>query len=216
MISGFADGIRPVTPAEKALYADIDFDLDGYKRDLGVSALSSDDKSTLLMKKWRMPTFSFHGIEGAFSGPGGKTVIPWKVTAKVSMRLVPDQVPEDIADLFIKQVETLWSVLNSPNKMKVSTLNTGEWWLGDPKNYLFKAADAAIQDIWGQKPIYQRQGGSIPIVPFMERTFEAPAMLLSVGQSTDSAHSQNEKIRILNLLNGKKVIRQMLSNLSND
>jgi acetylornithine deacetylase/succinyl-diaminopimelate desuccinylase-like protein len=213
LISEFGEKVRKVTPEEKALYADIDFDLEGYKRDLGVSKLVSDDVSELLMKKWRMPTFSYHGIEGAFSGPGAKTVIPWKVTAKVSMRLVPDQDPKEIAELFTKQVETLWTVLNSPNKLKVYTMATGEWWLGDPDNYLYKAADAAIESVWGQKPIYQRQGGSIPIVPFMERTFEAPAMMLSIGQSTDSAHSQNEKIRILNLINGKEVIKQMLLNL---
>jgi di- and tripeptidase len=92
-------------------------------------------------------------------------------------------------------------------------MNTGEWWVGDPSNYLFKAADAAIQEVWNQKPMYTREGGSIPIVPFMERVFDAPAMMLSIGQSTDSAHSQNEKIRILNLINGKEVIKKMLLNL---
>ncbi|MFV2014304.1 MAG: M20/M25/M40 family metallo-hydrolase, partial [Candidatus Heimdallarchaeota archaeon] len=71
MISGFADDVRPITPEENALYQDIEFDLETYKEAIGVSALNSDDTHTLLMKKWRMPTFSFHGIEGAFSGPGG-------------------------------------------------------------------------------------------------------------------------------------------------
>ncbi|MHA2172869.1 MAG: M20/M25/M40 family metallo-hydrolase, partial [Candidatus Kariarchaeaceae archaeon] len=96
LIGHFGDNVRPMTPEENALYEDIDFDLDTYKENLGVTALNETDTKKLLMKKWRFPTFSFHGIEGAFSGPGGKTVIPQKVTAKVSMRLVPDQVPDEI------------------------------------------------------------------------------------------------------------------------
>ncbi len=214
MISRFGDDIRPITPEEAALYEDIEFTLEEYKSALGVSALNSDDAKTLLMKKWRYPTFSIHGIEGAFSGPGSKTVIPGKVTGKISMRLVPDQDPKTIIELVKEQIHTNWSVLNSPNKLEVSGFS-GDWWLGDPSNYLFVAADNAIQEVWNQKPMYTREGGSIPIVPFMEKVFDAPAMMLAIGQSTDSAHSQNEKIRILNLINGKEVIKHMLLNLGN-
>merc|ERR1712183_595534 len=95
--------VVPVTAEEEALYKDIDFDVEDYRKDLGHERLVNDkDKMKTLMARWRNPSLSLHGIEGAFSEPGAKTVIPRKVIGKFSIRLVPDQEPEEVK----KHVET--------------------------------------------------------------------------------------------------------------
>ena len=81
-----------MTDAERALYTDIDFSLAGYRDELKCGKLLSDDKSDLLMRRWRFPSLSIHGVHGAFAEPGEKTVIPGKVTGKFSIRLVPSMI----------------------------------------------------------------------------------------------------------------------------
>lgn len=102
LIKGVMDDVKPVTPDEEALYDPIEFDMEAFKLDSTVKTVSDkllhDDKKSLLMHRWRYPSLSLHGIEGAFSGPGGKTVIPSKVIGKFSIRLVPDQKPKQIEE----------------------------------------------------------------------------------------------------------------------
>lgn len=104
LVEGIMDSVRPVTKEEEALYTTIEFDVGKFKEEQNVNTLQ-DDKMLLLMARWRYPTLSLHGIEGAFSGKGAKTVIPAKVTGKFSMRLVPDQDPLEIEKLVIAHVE---------------------------------------------------------------------------------------------------------------
>ena len=100
LVDGVMDDVAPVTPEEEALYAPIEFDTEEFKEECKVKSVSNKllqkDKQSLLMARWRFPTLSLHGIEGAFSGTGAKTVIPAKVIGKFSLRLVPDQKPEQI------------------------------------------------------------------------------------------------------------------------
>lgn len=100
LINGIMDDVQPVTAEEEALYDKLDFDLDEFKDENGIKSVSDkllhDDKRSLLMYRWRYPSCSLHGIEGAFSGSGAKTVIPAKAIGKFSLRLVPDQEPKKI------------------------------------------------------------------------------------------------------------------------
>ena len=137
-------------------------------------------------------------------------MVPGTVIGKVSVRIVPDQQPKEIEELFIKFVEKKFSELNSSNKIEVESLGAGDWWIGDVDNFLYKAGSIAIEEQWGMSPAFTRSGGSIPIIPFMEKTFTAPAIGLGIGQSTDGAHSQNERLRIKNLVGGKEVIKKIL------
>lgn len=109
LIDGIMDDVQPVTPEEDALYETIEFDMESYKDENKVRSISNkllhEDKKTLLMHRWRYPTCSLHGIEGAFSGPGAKTVIPAKVVGKFSLRLVPDQKPDKIEKAVRAHVE---------------------------------------------------------------------------------------------------------------
>ncbi|MHA1992539.1 MAG: M20/M25/M40 family metallo-hydrolase [Candidatus Hodarchaeales archaeon] len=210
LIEGFYDNVKPLTEEEKELYKKIKFDLSAYKKTLGVQRLPIEDPDEVLMNMWRNPCLSIHGIQGAFSGPGLKTVVPGNVIGKVSMRLVPDQDPEEIGNLFIKHVESEYNKLDSPNTLNVKMSGEGDWWYGDLNNYLFKHGFDALKEYWGIEPALTRSGGSIPIVPFMEKIFDAPAMGFGVGQESDGAHSQNERLRVKNLVGAKEVLKKIL------
>jgi acetylornithine deacetylase/succinyl-diaminopimelate desuccinylase-like protein len=103
LVEGVMDDVKPVSAEEEALYDSIEFDLDDFKQENRIASVSNkllhDNKKALLMARWRFPTLSLHGIEGAFSGAGAKTVIPAKVIGKFSLRLVPDQDPSRIEAL---------------------------------------------------------------------------------------------------------------------
>ena len=103
LVEGVMDSVQPVTKEEEELYKTIEFDVDQFANEQKVHTLQID-KMSLLMARWRYPTLSLHGIEGAFSGKGAKTVIPAKVIGKFSMRLVPDQDPKEIERLVIAHV----------------------------------------------------------------------------------------------------------------
>ncbi|MHA2096110.1 MAG: M20/M25/M40 family metallo-hydrolase, partial [Candidatus Hodarchaeales archaeon] len=211
-VDGFYDKVKPLTEEEAQLYENLDFSLQEYKDSIGISKVLNEDSTTTLMNMWRNPCLSIHGIEGAFSGSGGKTVVPGKVIGKISMRLVPDQEPEEITNLFTKFAQAEFEKLHSPNKLTISPLGSGDWWLGDVNNFLFSAGKIALKQYWKVDPSFARSGGSIPIVPFLEKTFSAPAIGIGVGQPSDGAHGQNERIRIKNLVGGKDVIKLMLKN----
>ena len=89
-IPGVNDMVAPVTPEEKEIYKDIDFDMEQYWKEIGSHTTISDDKIETLMHRWRYPSLTVHGVEGAYAGPGTQTIIPAKVTGKFSIRTVPD------------------------------------------------------------------------------------------------------------------------------
>ena len=119
LVDGVMDSVKPLTPEEEALYETIDFDLEAFKEENKIKSVSDkllhDNKKDLLMNRWRYPSLSIHGIEGAFAGGGAKTVIPAKVIGKFSLRLVPDQDP--------KQIETLVKAHFDKEIAKVSTID---------------------------------------------------------------------------------------------
>ena len=214
LVDGFYDKVKPLTDEETKLYENLDFSLQEYKDSIGISRVLVEDSTTTLMNMWRNPCLSIHGIEGAFSGSGGKTVVPGKVIGKVSMRLVPDQEPEEITNLFVKFAEAEFKKLHSPNQLTINPLGSGDWWLGNINNFLFTSGKVALSQYWKIEPSFARSGGSIPIIPFMESTFNAPAIGIGIGQPSDGAHGQNERIRIKNLVGGKEVIKLMLTNIA--
>ena len=210
LVDGIYDSVKPVTDEEEALYENVEFDVEEFKKSLGYEKLNNEEPKSMLMNFWRYPSLSIHGVEGAFYGPGAKTVIPAKVKGKVSIRIVPDQKPGEIAKLLEQYAQKEFAKLNSPNKLTVHTLITGDWWYGDLNNFLFKANTKAIKEYWKMEPSYVRSGGTLPIIPFMESTFNAPAIGIATGQITDGPHSQNERIRIKNFEGSKEVIKLIL------
>ncbi|KAI4469445.1 beta-ala-his dipeptidase [Holotrichia oblita] len=120
LIPGIYDEVAPEAKGERDIYKKIHFDVEEYKRNIGSSSLAHKGvKEELLMHRWRHPSLSIHGIEGAFSEPGQKTVIPRKVIGKFSIRIVPNQKPANIEKYVVEYIQRKWNERGSPNKMKV-------------------------------------------------------------------------------------------------
>uniref|UniRef100_A0A0P4W5P9 Peptidase M20 dimerisation domain-containing protein n=1 Tax=Scylla olivacea TaxID=85551 RepID=A0A0P4W5P9_SCYOL len=171
LIPGLMDDVAPLTSEEEKLYADIDFDVEDYCKDLGHDRLvHHQDKMKTLMARWRNPSLSLHGIEGAFSEPGAKTVIPRKVIGKFSIRIVPNQTPEGVSKVTIDYLNKQWEKRGSPNKMKASLHHSGIHWLSDPNHPHIQAGRRAIRHTFGMDADMTRDGCSIPITLIMQVT----------------------------------------------
>ena len=216
LVPGVYESVQEVTPEEEALYEPILFDLDEFKDENKICSgkLLHDNKKSLLMHRWRYPTLSLHGIEGAFSSVGAKTVIPAKVKGKFSMRLVPDQDPKQIEQLIRDHIQIKFGELGSPNSMEIEMIHGAKAWLSSPQHPNYEAAAAAIEKVYGTLPDYTREGGSIPIASALEDcTGGMNVLLLPIGACDDCAHSTNEKYNISNMINGIKVLGLYLHEL---
>ena len=211
LVDGVMKMVAPVTEKEEAVYETIDFDLEPYKEETGISTIGKgklmhDNKKDLLMARWRYPTLSLHGIEGAFSDPGAKTVIPRRVLGKFSLRLVPDQDPLQIKECVEKHLNAEFEKLGSPNRMWIKSHHGAKAWLSDPDHPNYSAAARAVKKVYGRSPDLTREGGSIPIASWLEDATQMNVLLLPVGACDDMAHSQNEKFNRSNMVNAIKVL----------
>jgi len=218
LIPHVMDDVVPLTKEEECLYDPIDFSLHEYKKDAGVNELVActlSSKKQVLMNRWRYPSLSIHGIQGAFDGEGAKTVIPRKVVGKFSIRLVPNQDPEKIEKIVVDYVNKLFEKRKSPNKMKCFMFHGGRPWISDPKSGNFMAGAAAMKRVFGVEPDLTREGGSIPVTISFQEATGKDVLLLPMGSSDDGAHSQNEKINKRNYIEGIKVLATYLFEVSN-
>ncbi|XP_061178072.1 cytosolic non-specific dipeptidase-like [Saccostrea echinata] len=213
LIPGIYDSVAKLTEEEKKMYEPIDFDPDEYKKDVGVTKLIHSKKEDILMHRWRYPSLSIHGIEGAFSEAGAKTVIPKKVTGKFSIRLVPDQNQDEIEKLVNTHIQKTFSERNSPNKIKINCIGAKPWVsdFNDP-NYI--AGRKAMKTVFGVEPDLTREGGSIPVTLTFQEATGKNVMLLPIGACDDGAHSQNEKIDRSNYIKGTKVLGAYMMELA--
>lgn len=123
LVTDIEKDVAPLLPNENKIYEKIAFDVDDYRSTVGTAKLAqNEDKIQLLMHRWRYPSLSIHGMEGAFAEPGQKTVIPRKVIGKFSIRIVPNQEPDKIEQLVVAYLEKKWQERGSHNKMKVCLL----------------------------------------------------------------------------------------------
>jgi Cys-Gly metallodipeptidase DUG1 len=206
LIAGLDDLVAPLTDDEKALYGDIAFTMDNLYESLGSKAAIHDDKERTLMSRWRYPSLSLHGIEGAFSAPGAKTVIPAKVIGKFSIRTVPNMEIDAVNELVYKHINDKFARLKSRNSHSVSLQHAGKWWVASPQHWNFTAAGKAVERVWGVKPDLTREGGSIPVTLTFEQATGKNVLLLPMGSSTDAAHSINEKLDKRNYIEGIKLL----------
>lgn len=116
-----------------------------FRTDIGCKKLVSDAPETILMNRWRYPSLSLHGIEGAFHSPGAKTVIPSKVIGKFSIRIVPNMEPEQVHRLTVAFLEREWAKLGSHCEMRVKPLQGGRPWVADFNNSLYQAGSRAME-----------------------------------------------------------------------
>ncbi|KAG0372836.1 hypothetical protein BGX24_012515 [Mortierella sp. AD032] len=215
-IPGFYDCIRPLTSHEDALYDPIVEDMfnnpSGQRHwDPSATGVTKEELKKKLMARWRNPSLTIHQVD--VSGPKNRTVIPRSAKASVSMRIVPDQEVADITKSFEEHVRNVFGQLDTENDIEIDIKVVADWWLGDTEDRFFKAAESAIEQEWGQKPLFIREGGSVPAIRWLEKRLKAAAVHIPMGQSSDQAHLNNERIRLQNLNSGKRVIKAFLKGL---
>ncbi|XP_072907997.1 cytosolic non-specific dipeptidase isoform X2 [Hemitrygon akajei] len=206
LVPGIYESVAPLTDEEKKLYDKIDFDIEGYCKDVGTCQLLHSTKDQILMHRWRYPCLSLHGIEGAFAGAGVKTVIPRKVTGKFSIRLVPNMDPEVVEKQVVDYIQKLFAERGSPNTMKVHMNHGAKAWLSDYNHPHYRAGRNAMKTVFKVEPDMTREGGSIPVTLTFQEATGKNVMLLPIGAADDGAHSQNEKINRINYIQGIKVL----------
>lgn len=210
LIPGVNEMVAPVTEKEKALYDAIEFDVDELNAASGSSTAIYQDTKDILMHRWRYPSLSLHGIEGAFYGGGAKTVIPAKVIGKFSIRTVPDMDSKKLDKYVFDYINGKFAELKSKNTLVVELIHDGNYWVSDPFNDSFTAAAKATKLVWNVDPDFTREGGSIPITLTFEEQLKTNVLLLPMGKGDDGAHSINEKLDIPNYIEGVKTLSAYL------
>lgn len=202
-IPGFYDKVVELSAEERAAMAQVPFDLDAYKADLGIEDVAGEEGYTTLERVSVRPTLDVNGIWGGYTGEGAKTVIASKAYAKISMRLVPNQASEEITRLFSNYFTSL-----APKgvKVKIDYYHSGEPVVTPTESVAYKAAELAMEQTFGKKPIPQRGGGSIPIVQMFKSILGVNSVLMGFGLDSDAIHSPNENFGLFNYYKGIETI----------
>jgi len=206
LIPGVQDMVSAVSAEELALYADLDYTIADIEQAVGASIVIASDKATAMMARMREPSLSLHGIEGAFSGAGGKTVIPAKVIGKFSIRLVPPQTPENVTPLVVSYIFEEFRKLKSKSKLAIESQHGGKPWVADTDHWNYAAAIKATEGVYHRKPDLMREGGSIPVTLTFAESLGVNVLLLPMGRGDDGAHSTNEKLDRSNYIEGTKLL----------
>ena len=212
LIDGFYDDVTDLTEEERKELNKLATDENQFKKDLDVKSLTGEKGYTLVERLTARPTLDCNGIWGGFQGKGTKTVIPSEAGVKISMRLVPQQNPEKIAELFKKYIEKI-----SPDtiKVKVSYLHGGKPSVTSINSPAIKAAMSALKKGFETEPVFIKDGGSIPIVSTFKDELGADAILMGFGLPDDNIHSPNEKFELENFYKGIISVCYYYNELSN-
>ena len=192
-IPGFYDDVIKLTKKEKENFKKLKFSEKKFAKNLKVAELKGEKGYSTIERIWARPTLDCNGITGGFTGKGAKTIIPSKVSAKISMRLVPDQKPQKIFKLFSKYIK---EIAPKSVKVKVANLQGGDPCstpLGDRATI---AASKAMEKTFGKKTVFIREGGSIPIVSEFSNNLKAPVVLMGLGLNSENLHSPNEHFNL--------------------
>ena len=202
-IPGFYDDVEVLSVEERGEMNKAPFSLGEYKKALDLSDIHGEEGYTTIERTSIRPTLDVNGIWGGYTGEGAKTVIASKASAKISMRLVPNQDPDKITELFKKHFE---SIAPKSVKVKVTPHHGGFPVVAPITSIGYKAASMAMEETFGKKPIPTRSGGSVPIVALFKKQLGLDSILLGFGLDSDAIHSPNEHYGVFNYLKGIETI----------
>lgn len=210
-VPGFYDKVIDLTKADREASAALPFDEEKYKESLDISAVHGEKGYTTLERSSSRPSLDVNGIWGGYMKEGAKTVLPSKANAKISMRLVPDQDPKEIAKLFADYFNWL-----APDtvKVKVTEHHGGHASLTDLSFYGLKAAAKAFEEVYEKEPLFSREGGSIPIVADFKKILGVESILMGFGLTSDAIHSPNEKFSLQDFHRGIKTSARFMELLA--
>jgi len=202
-IPGFYDKVQELTDAQRARLNEAPFDLNEYKEKLDINDVEGEKGYTTIERIGIRPTLDVNGIWGGYIGEGAKTVLPSKASAKISMRLVPDQDWREIAEIFENHFK---SIAPASVKVKVKAHHGGAPAVVSDSSVGYQAAEAAMEETFGKRPIPTREGGSIPIVALFQKELGSDPILFGFGLDTDALHSPNEHYGVKNYFIGIETI----------
>ena len=189
-IPGFYDAVKELSPAQRKALTEVPITEKQFEAEAGVSATGDGEAGIYWLERvWARPTLDVNGLLSGYTGEGAKTIIPARSMAKISLRLVPDQDPKAIRQMFEGYVRSL-----RPEgvDVEIEMHSDGLPWAADPEGPAFRAASAAINATFGRDPLLVREGGSIPIVPMIEAVLATPVLLLGFVLPGCNLHSPNE------------------------
>ncbi|MBQ5640111.1 MAG: dipeptidase [Bacteroidales bacterium] len=202
-VPGFYDDVVELSRADRKLLSKAPFDMKEYKEFLGVDALRGEKGYTPLERTGIRPCLDVCGIYGGYTGEGAKTVLPSEATAKISMRLVPNQRSSKITKLFAKHIKSI-----APKCVKVEVIERegGDGFLIPLGSSAYKAASRAITEVYGIEPVPSRGGGSIAVLAEVQKILGIDPLLMGFGLERDTIHSPNESYLLKQFFGGMESI----------
>ena len=204
LIPGFYSKVKAPTKDELKAWKRLPFNEEHYRKtEVGSKVLTGEPGYSVLYRTWARPTLEVHGMPGGFTAVGAKTVIPAKAAAKVSMRLVPNQDPDDILKRYTAFVKKL-----TPKgiETKIKVWSKGPACVVGTDNRFVKAATEALHDTFKKDTVFIRSGGSIPVVTDFQDGLNIPSVMMGFGLPDDNLHAPNEKFHIPNFYRGIETI----------
>jgi acetylornithine deacetylase/succinyl-diaminopimelate desuccinylase-like protein len=192
-LPGFYDAVREVTDQERKDTAKLPTSPESYLEQTSVPALWGEKEFTPALRTSARPTLEINGLLSGWTGQGSKTVIPAKAMAKISCRLVPDQDPALVHKQLIRYMEE-----HAPKTITwgVKLLHDSPWAITDIHTNGVRAMAAAMETVWGKKPLYRREGGSIGVVAMLQNICGVESVLVGGGLPDDNVHSPNERMHL--------------------
>ena len=210
-VPGFYDEVRALTPRDHEEFARMPFDDAEFVAQHGLHSLFGAPGFAPLERRGARPTLDVNGMWGGFQGEGSKTIIPAHAHAKVSCRIVADMDPDTT---FARLRDYVMSIAPAGVDVNVRRINDG-WWVLTPIDHpATQAAAACLEEVFGEAPVYLREGGSIPAGASFTRILDLPVVLLGFTQPDDQAHAPNESMRLDNLEGGLRTIMRYWQRLS--
>ncbi len=211
LIPGFDDDVIPPTAEEEESWSALPFDMEAYRQEEAkVISLHGEPGFGLFQQLWARPTIEIHGIGGGFTGEGSKTVIPCSAVVKLSCRLAPGQDPDRIAKLLS---DTVAAQALEGTKTSLKILGKAAASVVDPANPFVREAAEAMAEVFGQKTVFTRSGGSIPIVGLFKDVLGVPSVMTGFGLPDDNLHAPNEKVYLPNVYRGIEAIARYFERL---
>jgi acetylornithine deacetylase/succinyl-diaminopimelate desuccinylase-like protein len=198
-LPGFYDDVIPLADWERKQFAELPFDENGFKDFVGLKELVGETGYTTVERKWARPTCDVNGVTAGYQGEGAKTIIPARASAKISFRLVPNQDPHKVAASLRQFVQ---SRLLPGVRCEIKEYGLSPAALVAVESPGVQAAARAIEIGFGKKPVFVREGGSIPVVGTFKRELGVDTLLLGWGQNDDNLHSPNEKFSLADFHRG--------------
>lgn len=198
-IPGFYDDVLPLEQDERDNFNKLPFSYKEWCEDLDVNDGFGELGYSTLERTWVRPSLDINGIYGGYTGDGAKTVLPSKASAKISMRLVPNQKPDDIAN---KIKEHLFRIAPPTVKLEFKNLHGGNPVMIQRDGKAIKSAMNALRRTYNKEAVFMREGGSIPIVNTFTLALNAPVVLMGFGLPGDNIHSPNESFAVENFYGG--------------